>query len=216
MYVLENNNTVLNGPRAWNYRSFESTLDEDLEISYKLPMSKTDDEIITIDDNTHIYPAELIQQNYNPKIEYLHGPFWDFSTGKAIGTFEIVQHSIESIQNTLKAKVADNRWIKENKGITVTVQDTEISIDTSRGNRDIFIQKYLLLSDNDTLQWKFAQAWLVLSKQDLGVIVNAINRYIQAQFDWEAEKIAEISSALTHEELDLIDLGNPVVGIWQP
>ena len=65
------------------------------------------------------------------------------------------------------------------------------------------------------MQWKFSQAWLVLSKQDLGVIVNAINSYIQAQFDWEADKIAEISNALTHEALDLIDLGNPV-NLWQP
>ena len=35
-YVLENNNQVLNGPRVWNYRSFESTLEEDLEILGKL------------------------------------------------------------------------------------------------------------------------------------------------------------------------------------
>ena len=57
--------------------------------------------------------------------------------------------------------------------------------------------------------------WLVLTKTDLGVIVNAINSHIQAQFDWEAEKIIEISNAVTHEELDLIDLGNPV-SLWQP
>ena len=53
-YVLVNNNQVINGPRAWNYRSFESTLEEDLEIIIKLPMSKTDEEIIVIDENTKI------------------------------------------------------------------------------------------------------------------------------------------------------------------
>jgi hypothetical protein len=209
-YVLANNNHVLNGPRAWNYRSFESTLEEDLEIEYKLPLTKTDEEIITIDENTHIYPARYEYPAYNQKTEYLHGPFWDFSTGTAIGTFEILPIQIEFIKQSLKQKVAANRYIKENAGTKITIQDTEVSIDTSRDNRNIFVQKYLLMNDTDTIQWKFPETWLTLSKQELGLVVTAADAYIQAQFDWEVTKGIEIDSKTTAEELNLVDIGDPV------
>jgi hypothetical protein len=206
-YVLENNNYVINGPRTWNYRSFESTLEEDLEIEYKLPLSKTDEEIITIDENTHIYPARYEYPNYNQKIEYLYGPFWDFSTGTAIGTFEVLPIQVEFIKQNLKQKVAINRYIKENAGTKVTIQDTEVSIDTSRENRNIFVQKYLLMNESDTVQWKFPEGWKTLTKEELGLVVSTGATYIQEQFDWEVSKGIEIDSKETAEELDLVDVG---------
>lgn len=207
-YVLVNIGQVINGPRAWNYRSFESTLLDDLQIEYSLPMSKDDEDIITINGTTVIYPAELVYQNCNQKTEYLHGPFWDFSSGKAIGTFEIVQHPLEVIKLALKAKVAENRWLKEIKGIKVTVQGVELDISTNRGERDIFIQKYLLLGDSETIQWKFGNTWLTLTKSDLSLIVSSINQHVQDQFDWEITKHSEIDAATLHEGLDAVDLGN--------
>ena len=207
IYVLENNNSVINGPRSWNYRSFESTLQEDLEINYTLPISKSDTEIIVIDDNTHIYSAELIYPDYNPKTQYIHGPFWDFSTGIAIGSFEVKETPLEHIKSELKSKIAANRYIKENAGVKYTVQNLEITIDTSRGNRDIFVQKYLLMGDSDTVQWKFPEGWLTLTKPELGTLVSVGVDYVQQQFDWEVSKGVEIDNATTSAELDLIDLG---------
>ena len=209
-YVLVNNNQVINGPRAWNYRSFESTLEEDLEIIIKLPMSKTDEEIIVIDENTKIYASELVYQNFNNKIEHLHGPFWDFTSGKAIGTFQIVENSIVSIKNTLKALVAENRWRKEIAGTTATIQNMEVIVNTTRDGRDIFFQKYMLMGENDTVQWKFSKSWLTLTKLDIGIAVTAGATYIQSQFEWETTKISEIDACVTAQELDLIDLGDPV------
>jgi hypothetical protein len=210
IYVLENNNSVINGPRSWNYRSFESTLQEDLEINYTLPISKSDNEIITIDDHTHIYSAELIYPDYNQTIQYIHGPFWDFSTGVAIGTFEVKELPLEHIKSNLKSKVASNRYIKENFGVKYTVQNLEITIDTSRGNRDIFVQKYLLMADTDTVQWKFPEGWLTLTKSELGEIVSVGFNYVQQQFDWEISKGFEIDNSTTSGELGSIDVGDLV------
>ena len=208
-YVLENNNYVINGPRAWNYRSFESTLEEDLEIEFKLPLTKTDETIITIDENTHIYPSRYDYPDYNPKIQYIHGPFWDFSTGIAVGTFQVLPIAPEFIKNTLKEKVAANRYRKEISGTKVTIQDTEVTVDTGRDSRNIFVQKYMLMSDTDTVQWKFPEGWKTLTKAELGLVVSAGAAYIQEQFDWEVTKGIEIDSKETAEELDLVDVGDP-------
>ena len=205
-YVLVHNGFVINGPRAWNYRSFESSLEEDCEITYKLPMSKDDEEIITIDDNTKIYAAELVYPDYNPKIEYPHGPFWDFSSGKAIGTFQVLQTPIELIKNTLKEKIAAVRWNKEVNGFKTTVQGTEVFINTARENRNAFVQRYVLMQENETIQWKFVETWVSLSKAEIGEIASAVASHIQAQFDWEVSKQVEIDACTTAEELDAINL----------
>jgi hypothetical protein len=215
-YVLENNNYVINGPREWNYRSFESTLEEDLEIEYKLPTSKNDEEIITIDENTHIYPARYDYPTYNQKIEYIHGPFWDFSTGIAIGTFEVLRKPIEDIRVNLKQKVAANRYTKEIAGTKITMHDTEVTIDTSRDARNIFIQQLMLMEDTATVQWKFPEGWLTLTKSELGLVVLTGAAYIQAQFEWEVAKGIEIDTTETAEELDLIDVGDPVQQVTKP
>jgi len=205
-YVLVHNGFVINGPRAWNYRSFESSLEEDCEITYKLPMSKNDEEIIEIDANTKIYAAELVYPSYNSKIEYPHGPFWDFSTGKAIGTFQVLSTPIELIKNTLKSKVSEIRWRKETAGMITNVQGTDVFVDTSREMRDVFVQKYILMNDNETVQWKFNSGWFTLTKTEINSIAVAIANHIQTQFDWEVSKNAQIDVCTTAQELDAINL----------
>ena len=205
-YVLVHNGFVINGPREWNYRSFESSLEEECEIAYKLPMSKNDEEIIEIDANTKIYDAELVYPSYNSKIEYPHGPFWDFSSGKAIGTFQVLPTPIDLIKNTLKARVAEIRWRKEIAGMITNVQGTDVFVDTSREMRDVFVQKYILINDNETVQWKFKSGWFTLTKTEINYIAVAIANHIQTQFDWEIAKNAEIDACTTAQELDAINL----------
>lgn len=205
MYVLVSNGRVLNGPRAWAYRSFKNTLEEELEITYNLPVNKTDGLAIHINDNVKIYPA-TIDDNipYNPKIEYLHGPFWNFTDNVATGTFIVQQNSIESVKAYLKSVVASNRYSKEIEGIKQTIQGIEVSVETDRNTRNIFFQKYLLMAENETVGWKFPEAWLTLTKSELGNIVANAASHIENKFNWEANKVVEIDSANTHAELDSI------------
>lgn len=208
-YILINNNQILNGPREWNYRSFESTLLDELELPVKLPMSYDSDEPFIIDDNTRIAKCNLIYQNFNSKIEYLHGPFWDFSTPVVVGSFEIHRYPIEYVKSTLITKVTHNRWAKEIIGAKLSIQGTEVTVDTSRDGRNIFVQQYLLMAPDATVQWKFPEGWLVLSHTELGMAVGAGVAYIQSQFEWEAVTIYNINQCELHEELDLIDVGDP-------
>ena len=207
MYVLENNNIVINGPRVWNYHSFEATLEDDLEIITKLPLKKEDHEIITINENTHIYKAELISPEYNCNFEYLNGPIWEFTTGIAVGTYVKENYDIDTIKGKLKNIVTANRYQKEISGITATIQGINITIDTSRDGRNIFVQKFVLMNDTDSVEWKFPESWLTLSKIELGEIISIGASYIQSQFDWEKNKLLEIETLQTIDELKLVDLG---------
>ena len=90
-----------------------------------------------------------------------------------------------------------NRYKKEIKGTTVTVQNTQITVDTTRENRNNLIQRYILMGDNETLQWKFNDTWLTLSKSEVGTLVTGGATYVQSQFDWEKDKIQEIENKLS-------------------
>lgn len=207
MYVLVSDGRVLNGPRNWSYRSFTNTLQEELGITYSLPFNKTDSVAIHISDTVKIYPAVIDDSTeYNPKIEYLHGPFWDFTNNVATGTFTVESNSLESIKGYLKSVVAANRYNKEISGITQTVNNVTVTVDTDRETRNIFFQKYLLMAENETVEWKFPEAWLTLTKTQLGSIVSNAASHIETQFAWEANKVVEIESANTAAELDVIVL----------
>lgn len=208
-YVLINGDRVIAGPRSWARYFFESVLRNDLEIEYTLPSTKTDSDPIEIAPGVRILPAVLIEQPYNNKIEYLHGPFWNFDNNIATGTYEIRQNELESIKNALKRQIAINRYIKEIKGVKTTIQNTEVTVDTARGSRDIFIQKLLLMPDGTTVRWKFPEGWLTLTKPELQAAVTAGAMYVEQQFQWESGVSQQIDACTTAEELDAINLGDP-------
>lgn len=204
------NGFVINGPRDWNWRSFENTLRDDLEIEYKLPLSKNDKAPIQINESVSIHWCELEYPEHNSKIEYLHGPFWTVVDGIAMGTYQVIARDLGLVKADLKEKVAANRWRKEVAGTTATIQNIVVTVDTNRGDRDIFVQKYLLMSENETVEWKFPEGWLTLTKADLGIAVQAGATHVQAQFVWEAGKVQEIDLCTTAVELDAVDVGDPV------
>jgi hypothetical protein len=207
MYVLVSDNFVLNGPRPWSFRSFDRTLREDLNINYPLPSNKTDGEPIFINETVKILPATFEENpQYNPKIEYLHGPFWDLTGNVAIGSYIVEYNHIDSVKNTFKSIVTANRYNKEVSGITCTVQNTLVNVSTSRETRGNYVQRYLTMGDNDVIDWKFDTFWMSLTKNDMATIVRSIESHVQQQFDWEANKYIEIDLASTHQELATIAL----------
>ena len=69
---------------------------------------------------------------------------------------------------------------------------------TNREDRNLYLQAYQLLSDQATQAWKFLPAtWITLTKADLGLVVQTIFTYVQAQYDWEKAKAAEINAVTT-------------------
>lgn len=200
-YVLVHNNHVINGPRDWNFRSFESSIEEDVGITYKLPMQKTDCEPIIIDDNTKILCSTLVHPEHNTLIEFLHGPFWSFDDDLATGTFEIHQKSLDDVKAILISQTALCRYGKETANIKVTVQNQEVTVDAQRYKRDIFIKKYVFMEDTDVVSWKFPECWLDLSKEDVKTVAGAVEHHVQNQFEWERLKVDEINACTTVEEL---------------
>lgn len=213
MFVIVYNNSVILGPMRWNRFRFENTIEEDCEFSVRLPDRNDSLDPVIVSDNIKILPVQGTQNpEFNPTTEMLHGPFWEFTDSAAIASYVAQPLPIDAVKNMLKARVSAERYRKEIIGTTTAIQDVQVTVDTSRDGRNIFVQKYILMNDADTVQWKFPETWLTLSKTELGQVVNAGVTYIQQQFDWESAKISEIDSCETMEQLAVIEI-EPVQSI---
>lgn len=217
-YVITNHNEgnfVLLGPVSWNARYFSVVISDEL-----------DEDIVILKDQENQVPIRInngdiiIRRCYtyhneiaNARIQEHSSPVWEyFEQPEIIGgiefhakaTYHVIDKNIDIVKIDLKSEVANERWNRENKGITLNIQGQDVWCDTSRGNRDIFLQKYVMMGDTDIVRWKFPSCWLDLTKTELGYIVSQGSAYIQQQFNWEAQIISDIDAATTLSELATI------------
>ena len=193
-------NRVLVGPMNWNRGIFQGAL-ERRGVQYSLPRTAPNNLPLTIDEHAKIMQVEEIRPELNALVEYYYGPLWDITETKAIANYEVHDTPIESARYNLKQLAAQERYKKEILGATVTIQEQTVTIDTNRGAKDVFVQKYLLMAESDTVNWKFPETWLTLTKSDLGLCVTAANQYIQQCFDRELNISEQIDQSQNKQEL---------------
>lgn len=205
MYAVVYKNRVIVGPMGWNRGLFQGSLEKE-KIKVLLPRVAPEELPYVINDDAKIMSVEEIRPELTPLVEYHYGPIWDLSGEKAIANYEIHDTSIESARENFKSLAAEERWKKEIAGTKLTVQGTEISIDTTRESRNIFIQRMNSMGDEETVNWKFSEGWITLNKTDLSNIVAAGMNYIQSCFDWEKAINDQIDMASTKEDLLAIEI----------
>jgi len=207
MYVLIHKDRVLVGPMGWNLGMFEGALQR-INILATLPRTDPETLPLVIDDDTRITYARMIIPTHNELTETYYGPFWDFSGDVTVGNYEIKPREIPQIQEILIRRAADIRYQKEISGVKLTVQNIEVTVDTSRETRDNYAKHYLLMGDSNTINWKFREGWLTMSKAELATVVQACNNHVQNAFNWEKNKVDEITSKTTAEDLMSVELNN--------
>lgn len=210
MYALVHKERVLVGPMPWNRGLFEGALTK-IKVSGHVPRLAPDADKLPIvyDADTKIMPARYETPEHNTRIERTYGPFWTFDNDVAVGTFAIKDKEIEFVKADLKNEAAAERYRREVAGTTMELKGATVTLDTSRDGRNIFLQKYILMGDTDTVNWKFPEGWFNLTKAELGSVVAAGASHIQAQFDWEEAKGVEIDGCETLAELDAIVIVEP-------
>ena len=122
---------------------------------------------------------------------------------------KILLATLKTSEANFKNDAAAYRYELEEEGTTATVQSTEVSLSTKRGEREVFAQRHGLMGDSDTVAWKFSEGWLTLSKADVATLANAINTHVQTQFDWEESKNTAIDATADLAALDTIEIRPP-------
>lgn len=207
MYAIIHKNRVLVGPKDWNRAFFTFALKQVKVLNPLIPRKPSDDILpLAIDADTKIVKAEVTKDSFDPMTQGLSGPHYIIEQDRVIAEYRATDMPIESARQKFKDQAADERYKKEIAGAKATIQEIEVTIDTNRGARDIFVQKYLLMNDTETVGWKFPEAWLNLTKAELGQVVQAGAQHVQGCFDWELNIGKQIDLAQNAEELHAIEI----------
>ena len=212
MYVITHHHDydeVLLGPIEWNPRFISSVLQSDLDLLSRPNILASDERKVPYEILPNVWARKVVEQKeeYNPKTQTLIGPYWTYTQNQeAIAEYRATNKPLDIVKSELKELVAAERYRKEISGVKITIQNTEVTVDTNRGDRDVFVQKYLLMGDNETVDWKFPEGWLTLTKAELGTIVAAGAAHVQNSFTWELNKVSEIDAYQTHAELDAVTI----------
>ena len=203
LFVIVHNNSVILGPMEWKARRFAEVIDDDCGITVTLPL--TNEGYYEVNSEIKIWPVQFsAEPSYNPKIEHLHGPFYEYIDGVAYSSMVVQQMPLDAAQNFVKQEASTVRWTKQNTSVKVTLNGTEYSFSTDLNTKSIFHQ--YITSNLESINWKVNQdTWITLSKTDMQTVFNAIVSHVQSTYDWEVAKLSEINGA-THETLPNITL----------
>lgn len=209
MFVIVYNNSVIMGPMRWNRFRFQNELLETCEVEMTL-LDKNDNlEPLIISENIQILPVQgTPNPQYNPRTEFLNGPFWEFTESAAISSYRVEPLAIDAVKNMMKAEVAAERWSKEVANVEVTIKGSTYQFPTNRDTR--YVLQNALLSSTNSFNWKLnTDVWVTLTNTEIQSILDAITAHVQSCFDWEFAKIGEIDAAKTLSALNKIVIKEP-------
>ncbi len=205
MYAVVYKNRVIVGPMEWNRGIFQGSLAKE-GVQVQLPRVPPDTWPFTVNGDAFIVPVQENRPDMNVMVEYYYGPLWDIQPDLVIANYEVQDQDMASARLNFKAQAADERYRKEVAGVTHVVQGITVTLDTSRDGRNIFVQKLAFMNDGDTVNWKFPESWLLLTKSDLASVVQAGAGHIQSCFDWEKSISDQIDAAQTKQQLLAIEI----------
>ena len=205
MYAIVHNNFVILTQPNWNTRMFTSILEEECGINRRILLADEQTLPMILNENTKILKVYLNTPEYNPKIEWLDGPNYTVTEDNVVANYTVKPLDLTIAKGNLIDKLPALRYEKEKKSIDITVQDLNLNISTDRETRATFTNKLLAIGNN-SINFKFKEGWLNLSKADLEYIIQQIDFAVQEAFDWELSKTNEINSCKTLEEINNIVL----------
>ena len=213
MYVVKHKERIVLGIIPWNHQYIQDVMRNRYRVNIELPYLEPEatEFPYVVNNDITIYPAsEDRDPVINPMVQQYYGPTWEFLEDRAVAHYEILPLELHAAQSNYRARAAAYRYDKEVSGTKVTINDVEYDIETDRSSRSKYVEKYVMLSDGQTVNWKFTDQWVTLTKQNIQSIVQAIDSHVQGAFDWELSMINTINSATSLEDLLNVEELNPI------
>lgn len=209
MFIVVNNGVVIAGPFKWARKRFEEILLDDLELEVTLPSVMPEGQPYVVNENTKIYSvANGESEPIEPRIQFHNGPFWNFTETHAVKFYKAQNYELETAKGLLKSEVANERWVRENKGTEVTVNGSTLRVGTDKETRNVF--QAALNSGLQEMNWKFgSDNWVTLTSSDIQTILAGISAHVQSCFDWEKTTCDQITACTELKQLRDIVVQEP-------
>jgi hypothetical protein len=206
---LVHKNQLILGPMGFNIRMINSEL-EDLELNEKITSQSYGELPIHFSDNlTHLLPIEKNIPLYDSKYHNIGNFAWEIIEENNIPVkvkynYIIENKTLGEVKELRKGEIVPIRKEKENISIKVNINNKEILVSTSREERLLLVSKLFVCSD--TCNYKFLNTWEEITKENLQYIIEEIDKIVQKSYDWEVQKLSEIDSCETIDQVYEIEI----------
>jgi hypothetical protein len=196
MYVATHNDSVILGPIAWNPRLIAAAIRDELDLDTEPTILSSDSTRVPFDVMTgvRIRPCQVVKPSYD-EFQQLAGPTWTFTPDLGTATWTVVDKQIDLVKGELKSRLAGERYRQEVTPLKMTLNGSEVTILTERGAREFLTSTYQAMSVGDSVNWKFPERWMSITRAQLLSIIVAIRQHVQSKFDWEMNQETVIDSA---------------------
>jgi hypothetical protein len=204
------------GPMKWNSGLANEGLRERSIHNYEFPtdivMYQREllpiDQFILVTEGVKLYRVEYTEQPIlNDIFQYHEGLTWVVTTGKAIGTYLIIDHTLEEAKKLLNQKLSNISFQKQISGTEIEFEGNIIEINTNFLARTSLVERWLLMNENDIINYKINDTlWLSLTKFQTKTILDLVQQHISNILNWEESVFEEIYSATdinTLKELEI-------------
>jgi uncharacterized protein YqgV (UPF0045/DUF77 family) len=204
--VIHNNTNVILAPVEWNSAFIQASLKRK-GIHVSAPRREPTIFPLALSDTVKVVRAKHIREEINPLTHFYKGPNWDLSDPTvAVANYDVLESPLDFVKSNYKDMVTKERYRREILGIEYDLDGIKVKISTSREDRNLFSERFLVMTPKQTINWKFAEGWLTISKEDIKGILTAMGTYIQSQFDWELSVIKQIEECSDIESITAIKI----------
>lgn len=204
MYAFIHDSQLILGPIGFNYRLFNSELEE-LGLEYRVIPKDYDRVPIYFDDKTCLLPAIQNIPEHDGRFQEPGNFEWEIVKENSVPirvemTYQISDKTLEKIKSEYKQPLSEFRQQKENVLIDVDLSGTIVNVSTDFRERLSFVSK--LISSPGPHKFKFRNGvWKEITTTELEYIISQIDAKVQEAFDWEYSKTQEIDACTTGEEV---------------
>lgn len=212
LIVIDDDVSNIAGPFVWNRTKLNDAIAkkgiEDVSVPNDGTMISDNlfpvNNPLVISNRVKIYSVtkEPFPNDFDTFLQYVQGPTWNISTGKAVLSYSLVNKTINEIKSMLRNLVSESTFqsLSENYSFTLNGNEYNVSVDDNS-----YITTSLRASsmnETDVVNWKLSDNnWISTDKDDLTSIVDFIDQKRQEVFDAEYDRVQEIESSTTAEEL---------------
>lgn len=147
-----------------------------------------------------------IEASPTTEIDTKIGESIEFRTDKIVVVYEYSLPELEVFQNFIKSKVATKRWEAETTG--VVINENHFATDRESQSKYTAIEVAITHADPLTwsINWKTSNGtFITLNAEEMMVIIDDIEQYIQDCFNKEYELQQQIDACTTLEQVMAID-----------
>jgi hypothetical protein len=198
------------GPMKWNSKIANNglksrgvkdyTFPEDIIMYQKELLPETNS---VVNERTKIYRVEYTEQpELNPIFQYHEGLSWVTTSGKAVGTYFVIDRTLEDAKKEFIQQIEQKSSEDQNSGVDIVIQDKTINARTDLGTRLSLTQQWLLADEDANIKCKLNLTdWITVTKSELKTIINQLNAHVQTFLDQECEIVEQVNECVNIDEL---------------